>query len=276
MKKIIVFLLGMAVAGTAFARGFSNQRIHHQPTPPPPVVATSTPPAPSSLQFGMFNGSGNTKYGTISAFFIGDGDSFTEDYQGLKLSGPLWVYWESSLTATQIANGSADSFLKGWATQMKAYGKQIYFAPLDEMNGNWNPYYGNPTAFKAAWVHIHSLFSGDTNIKFAYDPNVCGPGIPCSSISGYYPGSAYVDIVGLDGFDFGGQTFSQVFSGSILPAQALNKELWITSTGVVASDNQSAFLEAALASKVSGIIYFDYQQFVLGSSALSTLSSMLQ
>jgi hypothetical protein len=33
---------------------------------------------------------------------------------------------------------------------MVAYGQPILFAPLDEMDGNWNPRSGDPNAFKAA------------------------------------------------------------------------------------------------------------------------------
>lgn len=273
-----LFFALVLVPTIVFGQGFNNQRIHRkQPSPP---VATSTPPVtvPSGFQFGMFNGVGETTIGSISSFFIGDGDSFTQDYQGLKLSGPLFVYWESSLTASQIANGSADSYLKGWATQMKAYGQTIDFAPLDEMNGNWASYYGNTTTYKAAYIHVHNLFAGDTNVKFLYDPNV-GNGI-----TSYYPGSSYVDIVGLDGFDFGGQSFAQVFDSSFSAIQSFGKPIWLTSTGVVSSDNQSQYLQDMFAAiktyNIQGIMYFNYnagpgQNFVLGSSAISTLKTLL-
>lgn len=249
---------------------------YHQPAPPPPVVIPPAPTStPSGIQFGMYNNQKETQYGTYTGFFFGDGDDFTQDLQSQKVTGPIFAYWESNYTATQIENGSADSFLKTWATEMKAYKSPVIFAPLDEMNGNWSPYYGNPTAFKAAWVHIHALFSGVSNVKFAYDPNVCGPGIPCSTLLAYYPGASYVDVVGLDGFDFGGQTFSQVFQASMATMEAFGgKAFWITSAGVVSTDNQSAFLQAAFKSGAQGIIYFSQSPFILGSAALSILKAL--
>ena len=223
----------------------------------------------------MYNNQKETQYGTYTGFFFGDGDDFTEDLASQKVTGPVFAYWESSYTATQIENGAADSFLTTWANEMKAYPYPVIFAPLDEMNGNWSPYYGNPSAFKAAWVHIHALFSGVSNVKFAYDPNQCGGGMPCSALTAYYPGNSVVDIVGLDGFDFGGQTYSQVFSQSIPTMQAFGKPLWLTSIGAVNTDNQSAFLQAAFASGAQGIIYFSQSPFTLGSAALSTLKALL-
>jgi hypothetical protein len=78
---------------------------------------------------------------------------------------------------------------------MQSYGQPIKFVPLDEMNGNWNPYYGNPTAHKAAWIRIRSFFSAP-NVTFFYDPN----NDPSNQIASYYPGSQYVDGCALDGF----------------------------------------------------------------------------
>src|SRR5580693_1220932 len=268
MKKIILIISTalFLAASPAFARGHH----YHQPAPPPPPVIPIGNQS-STIQFGMYNNQKQTQYGTYTGFFFGDGDDFTQDLASQKVTGPIFAYWESGYTATQIENGAADSFLKTWASEMKAYKQPVIFAPLDEMNGNWSPYYGNPTAFKAAWVHIHGLFSGDSNVKFAYDPNVCGPGIPCSTLTGYYPGSGYVDLAGLDGFDAGGQNFSGVFSSSLGPIESLGKPLWLTSIGVVSSDNQSAFLQAAFKSGAQGIIYFNQQPFNLGSAALATL-----
>jgi beta-mannanase len=188
----------------------------------------------------------NTKpLGSYQALFIGDGDNFTADAQGF--TEPLVVYWESNYTAAQIANGSADSFLKNWATQMGRYKQPIIFDVLDEMNGNWSPYYGNPAEYILAYQRVRNFFS-DSNVEFAYDPNVAFSGNPVSSFVAYYPGNAYVDLVGLDGFDFGGQTFAQVFAPSVsaMGADFPLKPLWILSTGSV--DNEPAFIQAAFSS----------------------------
>jgi hypothetical protein len=64
--------------------------------------------------------------------FIGDGDSFTQDFG--RYDVPLTVCWELGLTAMQIENNAADSYLKSRAKEMPAYDHPIIFALLDEMN----------------------------------------------------------------------------------------------------------------------------------------------
>lgn len=275
MKKIFSILIPVLlfVPFTVFART-PNRR--HQPTPPPtppPVVATS------SIPWGAFTG--NTKpLGSYQAFFIGEGDSFTQSAKGF--TEPLIVYYESSLTAKQIVAGKADPSLTEWATQMKLYPHPIIFDSLDEMNGSWNPYSGNPAEYILAYRHVRNLFS-DSNVQFAYDPNVAFPGVPVSTFTSYYPGDDYVDVVGLDGFDFGGQTFAQVFQPSLadIKTDFPAKPLWILSTGSVEDQPQwiSDEFTAAQTYGVQGVIFFDYDQasgqdFLLTSVALSTLQKI--
>jgi len=152
--------------------------------------------------------------GSWKGIFIGDGDSFTQDFR--QYDFPLTVCWESGLTAMQIENGAADSYLKSWAKEMAAYGHPIIFGPLDEMNGNWNAYSGDPNAFKAAWVRVYGFFAGVLNVQFAF--GVYNGSVPVTADNGltsYYPGGNFVDLVGVDGFNFGGQTWAQVFSGAL-------------------------------------------------------------
>jgi hypothetical protein len=59
----------------------------------------------------------------------------------------------------------------------------------------------------------------------------------------YYPGRSVVDILGVDGFDFGGQALAQVFDHALVPLPSLGKPIWILSEGVKASDNQTEFLK---------------------------------
>jgi mannan endo-1,4-beta-mannosidase len=143
---------------------------------------------------------------------------------------------------------------------------------MDEMNltGEY-PYAGNPATFKTAYQHVSTLFSGRTNVALAYDPNVSFAGNPISTFLAYYPGDAYVDLVGLDGFDFGGQTFAQVFSTSLsaMKADFPTKPLWILSTGTV--DSPTSWIAGLKTADVAGVIYFDYQDFAIPASTLQTL-----
>jgi len=220
-----------------------------QPTPPPPSTG--------QIQWGVFNGLPYSGLATLEAqvgrqvnvqgVFIGDGDSFAADFGGYYGLGPakktLLVYWESSLTAKQIADGQADTFLRGWASDIKAYGYPVILSVLDEMNGDWIKYTGDPDNYKLAWIRVHDIFTNVSNVKLAYVVNNNSyPNISSNSLTSYYPGDQYVDIVGVDGFNgyraWGGPslTWSQVFVTNqnaaipTLKAAFPNKPLWIMST----------------------------------------------
>ena len=256
----IMFLGLFIVPFAVFARGR-----HHTPPPVPPPPAVSSP-APSGLTWGAFTGNSQI-LGSYKAVFIGDGDDFTQDFGQYKV--PLVVYWESSMNATQAGQAS---FLKTWASEMKSYPNQIIFVPLDEMNGNWSAYYGNPSAFKSAFASIYGMFHGG-NVQVAWDPN----NDPSNLMASYFPGTSSVDICGVDGFDFGGQNWQSVFIGDnaipTLKSLCPSKPIWILSTGSV--DNQSLFISDMISGAktygINGVIYFDYQQFVIPASTLSQL-----
>lgn len=280
LTALSAFLLSTSVAS---ARGYHHRHtsVHvpvpspaPSPTPAPKPAPTPAPtpapaPSPTTFQFGSFNGAGQTKAGTITGIFLGTGDDFTQDVSGLQ--GTLVVYWEPSLTAAQISSGSADSSLLKWAAEMKKYNGTIIFVVMDEMNLPENTYSGNPAAFKTAWMRAHNLFTLDNNVQFAYDPNVAFSGNPASNFVSYYPGDAYVDLIGLDGFNFGGQTFAQVFQSSIaaIKSDFPTKPFWILSTGTV--DNPTAWIAGLKTSGAAGIVWFDYQQFAIPNSTLQTL-----
>ena len=82
------------------------------------------------------------------------------------------------------------------------------------MNGNWYPWDGshngaNASAtakYIAAYRRIHDLFvsAGATNVVWVFCPNVDSvPGDAWNQWSNYYPGDAYVDWMGFDGYNWG-------------------------------------------------------------------------
>jgi beta-mannanase len=108
-------------------------------------------------------------------------------------------------------------------------------------------YKGNTVASTiAAFQHEAALVKGIApNVKIAYSANndSC---YNLASLTAYYPGDNFVDIIGIDGFDFGGQSWDQIFDHAILPLQVLGKPIWILSEGIVPMDNQSQFITDTL------------------------------
>lgn len=111
--------------------------------------------------------------------------------------------WEQSCAA-----GDFDSYAKVLGQSLVSAGLQHSVIRLGaEMNGNWEvDYVGNTTQEQRLWAtcfdnEVTALRSAKGE-KFLidWDPNACKADIPYAR---YYPGNAYVDIVGLDLYDVG-------------------------------------------------------------------------
>jgi beta-mannanase len=126
-----------------------------------------------------------------------------------------------------IIHGKWDGLLTTWARALKAFGQPVLLRFLPEMNGNWNPtsegVNGNTLGqFAEAWIHAHKIFTavGATNVKWVWNVNVDYAG--STPLKGLYPGDAYVDYAGVDGYNWGTsqswsiwQTPQQVFAPTL-------------------------------------------------------------
>ena len=74
------------------------------------------------------------------------------------------------------------------------------------------------------------------NVQWVFSPGVVwGEKTFESDILPYYPGDEYVDIVALDGYNFGDEhdeyhqweSFHKVYGGSIAGLMSFNKPMWI-------------------------------------------------
>ena len=79
-------------------------------------------------------------------------------------------------------------------------------APLQEMNGFWVPYHGDPANYKLAFQHIQAIFQEtgvpSNAVRWVFAPNgYQEPGDP--PFEDYYPGDAYVNIIGFSSYNMG-------------------------------------------------------------------------
>lgn len=112
----------------------------------------------------------------------------------------------------QIARGEFDRYVRHFAAAAKALPHHIVLSFAHEMNGTWYPWgrlHATPHQFVRAWRQIHTLFARKhvTNVTWSWDPSHGG-----GPASEWWPGSAYVDWIGIDGYFRPGQTFSDIFS----------------------------------------------------------------
>ena len=141
------------------------------------------------------------------------------------------VNWEPhKIDFNNIVNGSLDATIVARANGSKALGKKFFLDFAAEMNGDeaWSG--NNAPLYVAAYRHIHDIFvaAGATNVIWAWCPNVTDINGENKNTMDYYPGDAYVDWTGVDGYNWGTknggwQTFRQVFQ-EIYPLLAARKK----------------------------------------------------
>jgi hypothetical protein len=156
-------------------------------------------------------------------------------------------------TLAEINNGHDDGWILQQAGAIRDFGHRIYLRVMPEMNGDW--YLGfsaNPTAFIAAWQRIHRLFAqaGATNVTWVWCPNITP-----YDWDRYYPGNAYVDIIGVDGFSntrYRWQTFEHMFD-PFLAHYAGRKPLMIGETATNSGAGDPAAGIGSAATFVSGM-----------------------
>lgn len=141
------------------------------------------------------------------------------------------VNWEPhNIDFNKIVDGSLDATIKARAKGSKALGKKFFLDFSAEMNGDeaWDG--NNAPLYVAAYRHIHDIFvaEGATNVVWAWCPNVVDIHGGNKNTMDYYPGDAYVDWTGVDGYNWGTknggwQSFQQVFA-NIYPLLAAKKK----------------------------------------------------
>ena len=180
----------------------------------------------------------------------------------------------------RIARGRYDAYIRRWAGDARRYGKPLIIRLMHEMNGSWYPWSvktnGNtPGAFKAAWRRVHRIFrlAGATNVSwvFSVDSFAGGRPTPRGRLDQFYPGSSFVDWVGLSGFNwarsrFGGVlSFDRVFRPSYEIVKHYGKPVMLAETGTAAADTRraAAWVRDAMTStprrfpRVKAIVWFD-------------------
>ncbi|MDX6682098.1 MAG: hypothetical protein QOG94_2137 [Solirubrobacteraceae bacterium] len=215
---------------------------------------------------------------------------------------PWAVHADGSAAGTQrrgidgeIAAGLHDLYIKRWARDARAYGKPMVIRFMHEMNGDWYPWaangFGNtPAQFRAAWRHVHTIFrsEGATNVSWVFSIDALAAGTPTSRrrLDHFYPGSNYVDWVGLSGFNWsdprsgGILSYERVFRPSYEIVKGYGKPVMLTEMGTATRDAQTApaWVHDVMTStpkrfpRVKAIVWYDaahpQRDFSLGPAAL--------
>ena len=152
-----------------------------------------------------------------------------------------FVNWKAGGPWAAIANGSQDATIIAHADAIKAFGYPMYLTfhhePEDDLAT-----YGTPQDFAAAFRHIVTVFRarGVTNVAFVW--TMMGWSFNARSgrdANTYYPGDAYIDFVGSDGYNWypmkpgsSWTSFQTIFTDTNAFAVAHNKPWMVVEFGV--------------------------------------------
>ncbi|SDS95322.1 Glycosyl hydrolase family 26 [Pseudarthrobacter equi] len=211
------------------------------------VQAAATPPPPASnalLRFGAATAGGPLASAELDevATLAGENPTMVLSYKDFLQAPPLaeldavqargatplvtWEPWawgggvdQPAYALDRIAAGDFDARILQWGQALTSWGKPVMLRFAHEMNGNWYPWAegvnGNQAGdYVAAWRHVHDVMAstGAGNVQWVWSPNV--PYWGSTDLAGLYPGAGYVDIVALDGYNWG---TSQSWSSWVAP-----------------------------------------------------------
>jgi hypothetical protein len=130
-------------------------------------------------------------------------------YKYIRQDGKrMQLVLEMNDSLQSIVDGKYDILLKATANDIKSVGKEVWIRPLHEFNLSTSVYpwcvYPNLNdskiaLFKSAWKHIVNIFRAvGAPAKFQLCYNVSNYNGDNTPFSKFYPGSEYVDMVGVD------------------------------------------------------------------------------
>jgi len=164
--------------------------------------------------------------------------------------------WDTTSVVKTILKGCSErSKYESWVARLSTFFKSlktskgtpipVVFRPFHEMNGNWFWWgEGNctPEEYKELWRETFYLLkqNGVTNLLYAYAPNIMQSS---EEFDLYYPGDDFVDILGVDIYNYGGR---EAFINNIQKNLAIlkekaiqkNKPFALTETGNVNSGSE--------------------------------------
>ena len=190
-------------------------------------------------------------------------------------------------TLAAIGRGDYDFYIVPWAKAAAEFGKPMFLRFAHEMNDPyrypWGPQNGNrPEDFIAAWKHVHLVFQkmGAQNVLWVWSPHISMPWFEY-----YYPGTEYVDWIGVGVLNYGNVaswsrwwSFHQILEKAYPALLKLEKPIVISEFGTVANGGnpyewyRQAFyhLDHTYQRGIRAVIFFNQESDVtMGTFALN-------
>jgi mannan endo-1,4-beta-mannosidase len=264
-----------------FVQGSSNPRVQallpNLPTAPP------TPQSETGYYIGVFERGAPQSYAGITAFTKTTGVNprvvsyYSGWFEPFQLAFareaarhgalPLVQIDPAHIKLAAIASGKYDSYLRSYAHSVRSFGHKVILGFGHEVNGDWYGWgYTHTPAktFVAAWRHIVDVFRQQRadNVIWMWTVNVVHPGYRrIANPARWWPGSSYVNWVGIDGYYYKPSwTFAPLFGPTIKIVHSLSRTpipILVAETGAPA-----AYQPAKIADLFAGVRAYGLLGFV--------------
>jgi hypothetical protein len=242
------------------------------PAPASPLVGVYEPGAPGSWSpIAEFTNATSVKPGIV-VYYSPWNVPFSTSFAQAAWDHDAYVLVQlepKGVTLASIAAGGSDGYLRSYADEIVAFGHPVILSFGHEMNGTWYSWgdgHTSPATFVAAWRHVVRVFraAGAANVTWLWTVNsIAGT---ASSLSRWWPGAAWVDWTGIDGYYFRAtDTFGSVFGSTIAVIRTFSSApLLIAETAVGTTPNRESQIDALFAGvraeRLAGVVWFDEAQ----------------
>ncbi|BFU43487.1 hypothetical protein KRMM14A1004_17240 [Krasilnikovia sp. MM14-A1004] len=172
---------------------------------------------------------------------------------------------------SRINGGGSDKLIASAARDLRGHNRPVLLRWGWEMNGDWFEWGGanngqDTAGYIRAWRRMHDIFrrEGADNVAWVWSPNWnSGPNTSWNKMQRYYPGDAYVDWVGVSGYNFYQESPRTLFK-PVVSAYGGKKPIIVTETAAIDHGGNSkaawiADLSAYVKStpQIGGLVWFD-------------------
>jgi mannan endo-1,4-beta-mannosidase len=298
-KRILAAAIAIVVVAAIAAGVVIYKRSSDHHLGPLPVNL----PASADSYLGVYASGAPASYAGVSAFSDATGakpdvlmyysgwyESFRASFAATAANEgavPLVQMDPENVSIAAIASGKYDGYLSSYAEAIRAYGHPVILSFGHEMNGSWYSWgYGHtsPAVFVAAWRHIVTLFRAleARNVTWLWTVNIINDTrtgtIP--SPSRWWPGSSYVNWVGIDGYYLKSSwSFAPLFGPTIAAVRNFTEApILIAETGAVAAANQPAKITDLFSGihqyGLLGFVWFDSTNSIKQDFSINTPSAV--
>ena len=265
MKRTLISILIAVVACGCSAHVTTRTAVAPKPGTSRFLIGAA---APSAAQFRQATG----VQPDIVEHYARTGAAFSVNFAAGAI--PLIQLMPYDVSLASIANGDEDDWLRSCARAAAAYQRPVILGFAPEMNGSWYPWgdtHVSPAGYIAAWRHVVTVFRGQgaLNVTWLWTVNVAiiasgsNPSNGVGAATPWWPGAAWVDWAGVDGYFYrSSESFGIVFGNTLGQIRALTpKPVLISETAVAPAAGKAAkipgLFAGAYTAGVTGLVWFD-------------------